>query len=310
MPEPLVLGIDLGGTNIKVGLVAPDGSRVDHAIGTTPLVRDFEGVVAAMANTARQFLARHPEVELSGVGVAAPGVVDLAGERVVRAPNFPLWRGVPLRRAMEEALGRKCVMGNDVDLFGMAEHRWGAAQGLRNFVAVAVGTGVGGAIFIDGKLFRGSEGGAAELGFTIISPDGPEVLGVEGCIEGYVGRRGFDEIVLKLYPSGEVPTPRRITELAIAGDERAQRVQSVIAEYLASAAASWLHILNPEAIVLGGGTLANATFLIKEFERHLHQRALKTHTANLKILPSKLGYFAGVHGAAALWISEGMTNKG
>jgi len=304
MSEPLILGIDLGGTNIKVGLVTRDGALVDHAIGTTPLCRDLDDVVSAISNTVRQLMSRHTTTRPEGVGIAAPGVVDLSGERVVRAPNFPSWNNVPLRRAMEEVLNLPCVMGNDVDLFGMAENRWGAAVGIKDFVAVAVGTGVGGAIFIDGKLYRGADGGAAELGFTIIASDGPAVLGVEGCLEGFIGRRGFDDIVLRLYPTGEVPTPRRITELASAGDVRARQVHSEIAEHLAAAAATWLHVLNPEAIILGGGTLANATFLIEEFERKLHARALKTHTANLKILPSKLGYLAGVHGAAALWMLE------
>ena len=174
---------------------------------------------------------------------------------------------------------------------------------------MGVGTGVGGAIFVDGKLYRGASGSAAELGFSIIAPTGPSVLGIEGCLEAYIGRRGFDDIVLKLFPSGEVPTPRRITELAIAGEPRAQQVQSQIAERLAVAAATWVHVLNPEAIVLGGGTLAGAAFLIEEFGHQLRERALKTHTETLKILPSKLGYFAGVQGAAALWMTEGKRDK-
>ncbi|HEY3295000.1 MAG TPA: ROK family protein [bacterium] len=304
MSEPLILGLDLGGTNIKVGLVTPEGALVDHAIGTTPPRREVDDVVAVLASTVRQLMGRHPGVHPAGAGLAAPGVVDLEGERVVRAPNFPTWNNVPLRQALEDALRLPCVMGNDVDLFGVGEHRWGAAVGLRHFVAVAVGTGVGGAIFTDGKLYRGAHGGAAELGFTIIAPHGPSVLGVEGCLEGYIGRRGFDDIVLRLFPTGEVPTPRRITEMAAAGDVRARQVHTEIAGYLAEAAATWLHILNPEAIILGGGTLAGATFLIEEFEQRLRERALKTHTAHLKILLSKLGYFAGVHGAAALWISR------
>jgi glucokinase len=304
MSEPLILGLDLGGTNIKVGLVKADGTLVDHAIGTTPLRRDMPDVVAAMQATVRQLMGRHPGVEPDGMGIAAPGLVDLDGEHVIRAPNFASWDHVPLRAALEETLGLPAVMGNDVDLFGVAEHRWGAAVGLRHFIAVAVGTGVGGAIFIDGKLYRGASGGAGELGFSIIAPTGPSVLGIEGCIEAFIGRRGFDDTVLKLFPTGEVPTPRRITELAAAGEPRARQVHTEIAERLAEAAATWLHVLNPEAIVLGGGTLAGATFLLEEFERRLTERALKTHTANLKILPSKLGYFAGVQGAAALWLTE------
>jgi glucokinase len=171
---------------------------------------------------------------------------------------------------------------------------------------VAVGTGVGGAIFIDGKLYRGAQGGAAELGFTVISPSGPEVMGRPGVLEGYIGRHGFDDIVLKRFPTGEVPTPRRVTELAAAGDARARQVHSEVAGYLAEAAASWLHVLNPEAIIVGGGTLAGADFFFEEFERKLRARALPLQTENLKILPSRLGYLSGVQGAAALWFKSRM----
>jgi glucokinase len=302
MPQKLVLGLDIGGTNIKVGLVSESGELLQKEITSTPLQRDLPQVVEAIVPVVRHLVSRStPKPE--GMGIAAPGVVDLAGELVLRAPNFPTWHDEPVREALEKAVGLPSVLGNDVDLFGLAEHRWGAAVGMKHVVAVAVGTGVGGAVIINGELYRGAAGGAAELGFTVISPTGPEVIGIPGVLEGYIGRKGFDDIVLRLFTSGEVPTPRRITELAAAGDPRAQQVHSEVAGYLAEAASSWLAMLNPEAIVLGGGTLANASYLIEEFDRKLRARALKTHTEHLRILPSKLGYFAGTLGAAALWLS-------
>ncbi|MCX6601202.1 MAG: ROK family protein [bacterium] len=303
MSENLALGLDIGGTNIKAALVRKDGELVDHIVTSTPQRRDPPEVVAVAANTARALLAR-TRAEPSGMGIAAAGPVDLSGEHVICAPAFPTWNNTPLRAALSEAMGLPAVLGNDVDAFGLAEHRWGAAVGLRHFIAVAVGTGVGGAIFIDGKLYRGAQGGASELGFTVISPNGPAVFERPGVLEGYIGRHGFDEIVLKHFPTGEVPNPRRVTELAAQGDARARRVHSEVAGYLAEAAASWLHILNPEAIILGGGTLAGADFFFEEFERKLRARALPLHTQNLKILSSRLGYLSGVQGAAALWFSS------
>jgi glucokinase len=303
MPDSLVLAVDIGGTNTKLGLVSPSGELIERSITTTPQRRDMPDVVATIVRAAEPLLSR-ASAQITGIGVAAPGVVDLAGEHVTHAPNFPTWNHEPLRSAVEHALNRPTVLGNDVDLFGLAEHRWGAARGFRHFIAVAVGTGVGGAIFVDGKLYRGADGGAAELGFTIISPNGPAVLDCPGVLEAYVGRRGFDEMVMRLFPSGEFPTPRRITELAAAGDPRARQIHAEIARYLSEAAASWLHILNPEALVLGGGTLAGATFFFEEFERCLRRRARATHTQNLKILPGQLGYYAGVQGAAALWLES------
>ena len=298
-----VLGIDIGGTNIKLGLVNQQGDLLDTCTVSTPQQRDLMDVVDACQRGGRELLAKS-KLKPKGVGVAAPGVVDIAGEIVAASPNFPSWKDEPVRRVMSDAFKLPAVLGNDVDLMGVAEHTWGAAVGLKHFIATAVGTGVGGAIFIDGKLYRGCCGGAAEVGFTIISPDGPAVSNVTGVVEGYVGRRGFDDIVGKLFPSGEFPTPRRITELANNGDPRARQVQDIIAGYLAEAVATWLHLLNPEAIILGGGTLAGATYFFEVFERKLKARALKTHTDCLKILPSKLGYFAGVQGAAAAWMIQ------
>ncbi len=304
MPSDLILGVDIGGTNIKVGLVSGDGALVNQAVVSTPQRREPVDVVTVTAQAARQVLAHSGTTRPRGLGIACAGVVDLAGEHVMRSPNFPTWQAVPLRAAMAEEFGLATILGNDVDALGMAEYHWGVAVGLKHFIAVAVGTGVGGAILIDGKLYRGASGGAAELGFTVISPTGPDVIGVAGVIEGYIGRRGFDEIVLKHFPTGEVPTPRRVTELTTQGDARAQAVHRELAGYLAEAAASWLHILNPEALVLGGGTLQGAEFFRQTFQEQLRARALPTHTENLLILPSKLGYYAGVQGAAALWMAE------
>jgi glucokinase len=303
MPENLALGIDIGGTNIKAALVRENGELVEHIVVPTPQKREPSDVVAAAAHTVHALLSR-VDIRPSGIGIAAAGPVDLTGEFVICAPNFPTWNNAPLRSALSEALELPAVLGNDVDAFGVAEHCWGAAVGLKHFIAVAVGTGVGGAIFIDGKLYRGAAGGAAELGFTVIAPKGPEVMGRAGVLEGFIGRRGFDEIVLKHFVSGEVPNPRRVTELAAQGDARARQVHSDIAAYLAEAAATWLHVLNPEAIILGGGTLAGADFFFEEFERKLRARALPLQTRYLKILPSRLGYLSGVQGAAALWFES------
>jgi glucokinase len=216
---------------------------------------------------------------------------------------MPPWKNAPVRQAFSDALGIPAVLGNDVGLFAVGEHRWGAARGMKNFIAVAVGTGVGGAIFINDKLYRGADGGAGELGFTVVSPKGPALQNVEGVLEAYIGRHAFDDEVLRLYTTGEVPSPKRIAELSAQADPRARKIYDKLAYYLAEAATSWVHVLNPEAIVIGGGTVLGADYFFEVFEKTLRARARKTHTEHLQILPSKLGYYAGVMGAAALWFS-------
>jgi len=302
MKTRIALGIDIGGTNTKVGLVTHEGESIARETVKTPKSRTLEDVMRVVTEVKEDLLSRH-NVTPEGIGIGAPGVVDIDREIVVEAPNFPTWTGLPLRRIISERFNLPAEMENDVNAFGLGEHLWGAAQGLHNFVAVAVGTGVGGAIFIDGSLYRGSHGAAGEMGFTILSPDGPQAGGTVGVLEAYIGRRSFDEEVCKLFPTGEFPTPRKITQLAAEGEERARFIQSKIAGYLAEAAATWVHLLNPEAIVIGGGTTAGADYLLAEFERKLRDRARASHTRHLQVLPGKLGYFAGVLGAAAAWFS-------
>lgn len=299
----LALGIDIGGTNLKVGLVSSNGDLTDKETTPTPRPRALREVVAALADTVRSLCDKH-RVTPEGAGIGAPGVVDETMHTVLWAPSFNDWIGQPIRDEIAAALNLPVVMDNDVNNFAVGEHRWGAAKQFKHFVACAVGTGLGGAVFIDDKLYRGARGAAGEMGFTIISPDGPEVLGRHGVLEAFVGRVAFDRLVDERYKSGEFPTPRRITELAAQGEPRAKEIHDILAKQLAEAAATWLHLLNPEAIIIGGGTTHQAAYFFERFETHLRQRALPPHIERLHILPGKLGYYAGMLGAAALWFEQ------
>jgi glucokinase len=299
----LALGIDIGGTNLKVGLVTETGELIDKETSPTPKPRELNAVVDALASTVKALCEKH-SVTPDGAGIGAPGVVDKTMQTVLWAPNFPDWIGAPIRVAISEAIRLPVVMDNDVNNFAVGEHRWGAARDFKHFVACAMGTGLGGAVFIDGKLYRGARGAAGEMGFTIISPDGPAILDRKGVVEAYVGRAAFDRLVDERYKSGEFPTPRRISELAEQGEPRALEIHDILAKQLSEAAATWLHILNPQAIIIGGGTSHNAGYFFSRFDHHLRQRALPPHVENLHILPGQLGYYAGMLGAAALWFEQ------
>lgn len=297
------IGIDIGGTNTKIGLVTSAGKLIDRETATTPESRDPEAVVSVAAKAVRDLITRNKLTPV-GAGVGAPGIVNRDRSRVVVAPNFPTWHDVPLPDLFERALALPVVMDNDVNAFGIGEFRWGAAVGLKHFIAAALGTGIGGAVFIDGKIYRGATGGAGEVGFTVISPDGPDVIGCQGVLEAYVGRRAFDKLAAELFPTGPFPTPRHITDMAAEGEPRARKIHEKLAAYLAEAAATWVNILNPEAVVLGGGTLAGADYFFEVFTEKLKKRARRCLVQELKVLPGKLGYYAGLLGAAALWFAE------
>lgn len=305
----LALGIDIGGTNLKIGLVTESGQLIDKETTPTPRPRELNAVVATLAGAVRSLCEKH-NANPEGAGVGAPGVVDETFETVLWAPNFPDWISAPIRKTIGDALQLPIVMDNDVNNFAVGEHRWGAAREFKHFVAAAMGTGLGGAVYINGKLYRGARGAAGEMGFTIISPDGPDVLGRQGVLEAYVGRAAFDKLVDERFKKGEFPTPRRITELAAQDEPRAKEIHDILAQRLAEAAATWLHLLNPEAIVLGGGTIHQADYFFERFAAHLRARALPPHTDTLHILPGQLGYYAGMLGAAALWFDSSPTVEG
>lgn len=303
MAEAVALGIDIGGTNMKIGLVTRSGKLIAKETTSTPDSHSLEDVLRVIVQVSAELISSY-QVTIDGVGIGAPGVVDLKREFVMEAPSFPEWGHIPLRKRISDSLNLPAVMDNDVNAFGIGEHLWGAGVGLTDFIAIAIGTGVGGSIFVNGELYRGATGAAGELGFTIINCDGPAVGGVSGVLEGYIGRRGFDKEVGRLFPTGEFPTPRRITQMAREGDSLAREVQSIMAARLTEAAATWVHMLNPQAIIIGGGTMAESEYFYQELDHKLRARARKVHTRDLKILPGKLGYYAGMLGASALWFSS------
>ncbi|NUO19550.1 ROK family protein [bacterium] len=301
----LALGIDIGGTNLKVGLVTETGKLIDKETTPTPRPRDLSAVVSALHVVVKSLCEKHA-ARPEGAGIGAPGVVDESMQTVLWAPNFNDWLGKPIRQKISEAIGVPAVMDNDVNNFAVGEHRWGAARNFKHFAACAMGTGLGGAIFIDGKLYRGARGAAGEMGFTIIAPEGPAILDRQGVVEAFVGRTAFDRLVDERFKTGEFPTPRRITELAAQGEPRAREIHDILARQLSEAAATWVHLLNPEAIIIGGGTTHQAEYFFDRFKYHLRKRALPPHTELLKILPGQLGYYAGMLGAAALWFEQSL----
>jgi glucokinase len=298
--EKQVIGIDLGGTNFKVAVVTSEGRILAERVTPTPENHEWPEVERALvANTLR--LLQENDSAPTAVGFAAPGIVDETRECICLAPNFPTWKNLPVRAKLEDALQLPVTLDNDVNAFGLAEAYWGAGQGKRYLVCLAVGTGVGGAIVLDGKLYRGMHGAAAELGHILLNENGPVCsCGKRGHLEAYVGRRAFDELATKLFPAGELPAPKRMAELAAQGDERAKEIHRYLAHYLALGCVTLIHCFNPDAIVIGGGTVLESPYLFDTLRAEIKQLTISAVHEGVEILPSGLGYLAGVLGAAAL----------
>jgi glucokinase len=298
--EKQVIGIDLGGTNFKIAVVTSDGRILAERVTPTPDGREWPDVQTALAENTRELL-KESGLAATSVGFAAPGIVDEKREYIRLAPNFPTWKNLPLRAHLEKALKLPVILDNDVNAFGLAEALWGAGKGKRYLLGLAVGTGVGGAIILDGKLYRGMHGAAAELGHILLNENGPVCsCGKRGHLEAYLGRRAFDEMATRLFPTGELPAPKRMAELAAQGDERAREIHRYLAHYLALGCATLIHCFNPEAIVIGGGTVIDSPYLFDILRAEVKQHTIEAVNEGVEILPSGLGYMAGVLGAAAL----------
>ena len=285
-----VIGIDLGGTAIKLGRFTEDGAALAELTVPTPQPSTPEAVVAAIAEAVKQV---DPEGEAIAIGVGTPGPADASGRIARVAINLAGWTDVPLADWLEEKTGRPVAIANDANCAGLGEAWLGAARQFQDSILLTLGTGVGGAVILNGQLFTGRHGTGAELGLITLNPEGhPCNSGNQGSLEQHVSvqavrrRMGME--------------PHELAALAEQGDKRAIAFWEQYGQELAAGLASLVYVLTPEAIVIGGGISASwdrfYPSLLAEFER----RVLPSSREGLQILPAQLGNQAGRIGAARL----------
>lgn len=307
------LGIDVGGTKIACFRVSRDGRVLARETVPTP-ADDAEETMAAMIGVARRLRTS----DVVAIGVGAAGMVD-ANRGVLRfAPNLA-WRELPIARRIEEALGSPCQMDNDANVAAWGEWRFGAGRGYRHMLLVTVGTGIGGGIVADGRLFRGAHGFAAEIGHIVVEPGGPLCgCGNRGCWEqvasgsaiGRLGRQAAIEhphsVVARLAAGRpEAITGRLVTEAARRGDEVAAGILTEVGRRLGEGMAGLANVLDPQVIVIGGGAVEAGDLLLAP-ARAAFEPAVEgpDHRAPIQIVAAQLGNDAGAVGAAALALEE------
>jgi glucokinase len=257
----LKVGIDIGGTKIAGGVVDAEGRIIEKLRVDTPA--DTAALADAVGDMARHFAASH---DVEAVGVAAAGFIDRARATVIHAPNIA-WRNEPLKASLEARIGRPVFIENDANAAGWAEFRFGAGRGVRNMVMLTMGTGVGGAIVLDGKLFRGGHGIGAELGHMRFTRDGIRCgCGQSGCLEQYASGRALQREANAIADAGGIgaalaavrkekgtihgPT---ISRLVLAGDPGATEALRRVATALGESCGGFQAVLDPELFVIGGG---------------------------------------------------------
>ena len=288
--QPQVIGIDLGGTAIKLGRFTPDGTCLQSLSVPTPQPATPEAVLAAMVEA---IASVDPEQKSVAIGVGTPGPADASGRIALVAINLANWRDVPLAEELEAKTGLPTIIANDANCAGLGEAWLGAGRRFNNFILLTLGTGVGGAIILNGKLFVGHQGAAGELGLITLNPDGPPCnSGNQGSLEQYVS-------VSAIRRSTGLE-PAELGAMAQAGNSEALTFWQNYGKQLGAGLASLIYVLTPEAIAIGGGVCASAEFFFPSALAEIERRVLPSSRAGLQLLCAELGNRAGMVGAAKL----------
>ncbi len=309
----VVLGMDMGGTNLRLAVVGADG-KVHRAINR-PLGRDKapRPVIEEIGGGLDELRAwcHGREFVPVAVSLGAPGIIAREEGTIVFSPNLPGWRDVPLRRIIGERTGLPTGLENDANAAAFGEYWQGGGRGTRHLVMFTLGTGVGGGIISDGRLVRGSRGMAGELGHLTVAPrDGLLCnCGNRGCLEAYASATA---IVARLAENwkGDGPSPPTARDaylLAREGDEECLAIFREAGTYLGTAMANLVNTLNPEVFIIGGGAAEAWEMIVPAAEEEMRSRAIRfTDLASrVALRKAELGDLAGVIGAAGIIWSEG-----
>jgi len=317
---PLTMGIDLGGTKTLTAVVDPRGEILASDESVTPAAKERDAIIQSIVDSAHRALKK-AVVGISGIcaiGVGAAGISNPEAGILFSSPNLPGLRNVLLRDIMQERLGKKTFLINDADAAALGEFYFGAGRGVRNFIYITLGTGIGGGILIDGKIYTGAIGAAGEVGHMTIDDNGPICnCGNKGCWETLASgtalakearRRivgGVRTSILE-YAGGDIEkvTPEAIHAAAQQGDSLAKELIARTGYYVGVGLANLVNIFNPELIVIGGGLSNIGDMLFKPAFKVAGERAFKEAFQAVRFAAAGLGPNSGVLGAAAFAFQE------
>ncbi|TWH01358.1 glucokinase [Nocardioides sp. J9] len=297
MERNYTVGVDVGGTKVLAVRVSASGELEASAVRPMPgRTAPEPDVETAVADAARDVFLTHPP---AAVGVSAAGLVDAAGEHYLFGAHLP-WRDAPVRRRVEGLLGVPVVMDNDANCAAWAELTAGAARGRRSVVLVTIGTGIGGALVLGGRLVRGAHGVAGEFGHMQAVPGGLECeCGLRGCWEQYCSGRALERVTRVAL--GRHLTGPEVTALALEGDEVAREAFGSVGRWLGVGTAALVSAFDPELVVVGGGVSAVGDLLLAPAREALRSSLQGTdHRPVPDLVPAALGPEAGAVGAALL----------
>lgn len=313
LSKQVALGIDIGGTNTKFGLVNHRGEILEKGSLKTDDHEKAEDFIEALFEKVKPMMNRHcSEKQFDGIGVGAPNANYYRGT-IEYAPNLN-WKGViPFAEMMTEKFGVPCKMTNDANAAALGEMMFGAARGMKDFIMITLGTGVGSGIVSGGNLVYGHDGFAGELGHTIVKPNGRKhwSTGSEGSLESYASATGiaitakkmraeFPDSMLNEYPEESIES-KTVHECALKGDPTAIEVFRYTGQKLGEALANFVMFSSPEAILLFGGVIKAGDFILKPAKLHMERNLLPVFRNKVKLVFSELDEAdAAILGASAL----------
>lgn len=313
MAKKFIIGIDLGGTNLKLALLDLKFKIKDREVLSTQNFIKKENLVSIIVRSINKIIEdnRLKKRDILGIGLGVPGPVDAKRGVIHFFPNIPGWREVNLKGVLQRRLGLAVFLDNDAKLMSLAEYKLGKAKGFKNVICLTLGTGVGGAVILEGRLYRGVNNAAGEIGHIPINEKGPLCnCGGIACLEAYIGNNRILREARKIFK-------RNITleELSIlakktclpAGrqNKQALNIWLKMGGRLGIALSGIVNLLNLDAIVMGGGIANVGKILFDKVRETIRKRAMSVQAKHVKVFKAKLGDDAGLIGAAVL-VKEGM----
>ena len=316
MPPRRVIGIDAGGTKLLGGVV-DEALDVHHRVLRTWDGADRRGTLDVFADAVDEARAAAPDAAAVGLGI--PSLVDQERGVSVWSNHLPI-EDVGFRELMAERVGMPVHVDNDANMAAVAEHRHGAARGCDHAVLLALGTGIGGALVLDGRLYRGARGFAGELGHMVLDHDGEDCPGAcpgRGCLEALASGRSIGRVAERLAEArpdsalwraraeGGHITGTAVTELAVGGDEDARSVMAEVGRRLGAGITGIVNALNPEVVVVGGGAVAAGDLLLDPAREVVRAHALPPCAESVRVVAARFGGEAGMLGAALVALEGG-----
>lgn len=314
--KKIAIGIDVGATDIKMGLIHRSGRVVSKTQFLTGRFMSKNAFVRAISRQIKQFIKYNSVSgnDIIGIGIGLPGTVDYEKGIVNNLTNIRGIKRLPLRKILRKFFKYTICIDNDVNAFANGQLKWGLARGVKNAICITLGTGVGGGLIINGSVYRGSNYSAGEIGHICMDINGPKCgCGSNGCLEVFVGNNYIIKNAIKKIKAGKRTslvkklngdlfklTPEIITHTAKAGDVFSKNIWKEAGEYLGAGLGGLVNVLNPEIIIIGGGVSKAGNFIFAPLKKELARHTMSQHLKVLKVVGVKFVSDAGILGAASL----------